>query len=47
MIIEKEVGGPLWPICPLGIVILRLLLVLLPREYRIFQIMFEEMIMSF
>lgn len=47
MIAEKEVGGPLWPTDPPGTVGLRLLHDLLPRNYEIFQIMFEEMIIPF
>lgn len=34
MIIEKKVGGPLWPLWPSGTVILRLLRVLEGADYR-------------
>lgn len=46
-IAEKEVGGPLWLTDPFGTVGLRLLHDLLPGDDKIFQIMFEEMIIPF
>lgn len=47
MIIEKEVGGPLWTIYPLGTVILNVRHVSLPEDYETSQIVFEEIVISF